>query len=1209
MSKIFLIFSFLFVSLSYSQTNKNTIGKVTSQSERILEDHSGKILTDSIQRKIFLDKKELEAEINAPKLKFRLANPVHLCSNSNFEEFEVISGSNYLKDFSYTTENPLNPTQCSTPMVTANNTIPQYNPSQTSLMSSTVPSNFIDDFIGNINAFDQYALKINFKNSYSTSGIVQAKRFKTNNENQIILNYKVVLQTIEGPEHQNEQPFFKVRIIRSNGTIADEFCLIGDPTNCIFTQAPSYEAGSIVLFTPNWQTGTLNISSIPNNEEFTIEMTAARCGLGGHFGYAYIDDMCLAHSDENLQGSIELNPLFQICPTLPINVCGTFTIPNSGGVAANVNGITLNVYNNNNAIIYTSSTPTNLNLTNNTFCFELTAANLPNITTGNYNVSATINYNINQTNCSGTTFNSATDPDANIGWDISFLNCTTDCNFPIQTGTLKMCDTNSDGKDIFDLTLVKNQIIGIQTGLTLSYFSTLPDATNNTNPITIPTSFESYTSTLYVRITKDANCYKIIAFQVVVKNPYASISGILNVCSGSTNLSANSGVSYLWSTGETTQTISVSATGTYSVTVIDTDGCAASGSVTIIPSQVAVSPTLEITQPTCFIGTGTIEITSPAAEYSFDGGVTWTTNNSSSNLNTGTYLVQIRTINNCYSYNTTVNILPFLSDYPFYSSTQPTNCNSLGSITITTAASEYSFDNGLTWSTNNTATNLPIGTYQIRTKDANGCISNFNSVVFQAEFLSNPTYQFSPPYCSNLGSIIFTSQSDFYSIDGGTTWQTAATFDNLTSGSYLLKIKNSLGCTSPTTYVYLTSLENTYPNYTINNAGCNTYASIVINTIGDEYSFDNGLTWSTSNILTNLIGGGLTYQLNVKKGINCYSLTSYATVYSSFLPLPSVFNYATLICDNQNNSNELVNLTLYNSYFVANSANHTFNYYNTYNGALNQLNSDKIQSPTNYNLNTPNKIIYVTVKDINGCANISELDLTLIQTPIPTIADKFYLCENYSVLLSESQYFDSYLWSTGETTQSIIVNQTGNYSLTVTQNHGAIICSTTKNISVVLSNPAKILTINTEDWTDNNNIMSVLLTNSSIGNYVYSLDGINYQTSNVFLGLESGEYDVFIKDVNGCGIIKDDFYLLMYPKFFTPNGDGFNDFWKVRLSQKEPNFKIAIFDRYGKLLKTMNSFESWDGKLNGKDLPSTDYWFLVTRQNGKEFRGHFAMKR
>jgi gliding motility-associated-like protein len=219
------------------------------------------------------------------------------------------------------------------------------------------------------------------------------------------------------------------------------------------------------------------------------------------------------------------------------------------------------------------------------------------------------------------------------------------------------------------------------------------------------------------------------------------------------------------------------------------------------------------------------------------------------------------------------------------------------------------------------------------------------------------------------------------------------------------------------------------------------------------------------------------------------------------------------------------------------------------------------------------------------------------------------ICEGTSITINAGNGFDSYTWSTNANTQSIIVSQAGSYAVTVTENYNGINCSSTKNFTVVNSNVATVSEIITSDWTDNNNTISVLLTNSSVGNYVYSLDGINYQNSNVFYGLESGEYTVFVKDTNGCGISSEEVYLLMYPKFFTPNGDSYNDTWKIKFSQKERNLKIAIFDRYGKLLKTMNSSESWDGKLNGKDLPSDDYWFVVTRQNGKEFRGHFAMKR
>jgi gliding motility-associated-like protein len=83
----------------------------------------------------------------------------------------------------------------------------------------------------------------------------------------------------------------------------------------------------------------------------------------------------------------------------------------------------------------------------------------------------------------------------------------------------------------------------------------------------------------------------------------------------------------------------------------------------------------------------------------------------------------------------------------------------------------------------------------------------------------------------------------------------------------------------------------------------------------------------------------------------------------------------------------------------------------------------------------------------------------------------------------------------------------------------------------------------------------------------------------------------------------------MYPKFFTPNGDGYNDTWKIKFSDLETSMIIKIFDRYGKLLKELTQNNSWDGTFNGQELPASDYWFAVTRNNGKEYKGHFSLKK
>ena len=84
---------------------------------------------------------------------------------------------------------------------------------------------------------------------------------------------------------------------------------------------------------------------------------------------------------------------------------------------------------------------------------------------------------------------------------------------------------------------------------------------------------------------------------------------------------------------------------------------------------------------------------------------------------------------------------------------------------------------------------------------------------------------------------------------------------------------------------------------------------------------------------------------------------------------------------------------------------------------------------------------------------------------------------------------------------------------------------------------------------------------------------------------------------------------MSYRKFFTPNGDGINDKWKIDFSNLEPGIKVYIFDRYGKLLTGLDSASAgWDGTYNGEMMPSTDYWFVVDRTDGRVHKGHFAFE-
>lgn len=87
-----------------------------------------------------------------------------------------------------------------------------------------------------------------------------------------------------------------------------------------------------------------------------------------------------------------------------------------------------------------------------------------------------------------------------------------------------------------------------------------------------------------------------------------------------------------------------------------------------------------------------------------------------------------------------------------------------------------------------------------------------------------------------------------------------------------------------------------------------------------------------------------------------------------------------------------------------------------------------------------------------------------------------------------------------------------------------------------------------------------------------------------------------------------------YPKFFTPNDDSYHDYWKVEWSNPDEFSEVLIFDRFGKLIKTLKNInDSWDGKYNSIDITSSDYWFKLMYTdcygNKKDYKSHFSLKR
>ncbi len=174
-------------------------------------------------------------------------------------------------------------------------------------------------------------------------------------------------------------------------------------------------------------------------------------------------------------------------------------------------------------------------------------------------------------------------------------------------------------------------------------------------------------------------------------------------------------------------------------------------------------------------------------------------------------------------------------------------------------------------------------------------------------------------------------------------------------------------------------------------------------------------------------------------------------------------------------------------------------------------------------------------------------------------------------------------------------------------------CSRIRTIKVTASDIAHILSIAIVDMNDVN---TVTVNVTGTGNYEYSLDEPSgyFQDSNFFNNVPAGIHDVYINDKNGCGpVTKATIAVVGVPKFFTPNSDGYNDYWSVKgvNANFNANSIIYIFDRYGNLLKqwVSSSSEGWDGTFNGTSLPSDDYWYTIKLEDGREAKGHFSLKR
>ncbi len=567
---------------------------------------------------------------------------------------------------------------------------------------------------------------------------------------------------------------------------------------------------------------------------------------------------------------------------------------------------------------------------------------------------------------------------------------------------------------------------------------------------------------------------------ITVFNPTAVItpSGPTTFCAGaSVTLTANAGSSYSWSTGATTQSITVASSGSYNVYVVDTNGCgktSASTNVTVNP--LPATPTITAGGPTTFCAGGSVTLTgSSGASYLWSNGAV----TQAITVNTsGNYSVTVRNGSGCSATSSATAVA--VSALPAASITAdgPVTFCAGGSVTLTASSgSSYLWSTGAT--TQSIAANT-TGSYSVTVTGANGCTATSSPTVVSA---SNPAANVTaggPTTFCGGGSVTLTASNG-----ASYLWSTGATTRSITvstAGSYSVTVADANGCN--TTSAPTSVVVNANPLATITAGGPTTFCaggSVTLTaSSGSSYLWSNGAT--TSTITANTSGN---YSVTITNASGCIAISSPTVVTANANP-PATLTAGgpTTFC-----AGGSVTLT------ASSGASYLWS-----TGATTQ--AITASASGSYG---------VTVTNASGCgATSSPTAVTVNANPAATIAagGPTTFCAGGSVTLTASSGA-SYLWSTGATTQSINVNTSGNYSATVTGTNG---CSATSSPTTVTVNANPAAAITADGPTTFCTGGSVTLTASSGASYLWSTGATTQSIS----ASTSGNYSVTVTNANGC---------------------------------------------------------------------------------------------
>ncbi|WP_175621802.1 T9SS type B sorting domain-containing protein [Chryseobacterium schmidteae] len=316
--------------------------------------------------------------------------------------------------------------------------------------------------------------------------------------------------------------------------------------------------------------------------------------------------------------------------------------------------------------------------------------------------------------------------------------------------------------------------------------------------------------------------------------------------------------------------------------------------------------------------------------------------------------------------------------------------------------------------------------------------------------------------------------------------------------------------------------------------------------------------------------------------VDCEQITLTLTVAESPVVNDAILRTCFL---EENIATGLFNLT---NAIVTTQLGITKKYYPSVTDAHNQTN--EILVPDHYI--APSGVAYVRVSNANGCYRVAKITLVVLAPVESAVLVDKVICIEDKTVLDAGPGFDGYEWSTGATTQTISNIGVGTYWVKLKTGD----CITKQPVKVYASEQPVITNIEVTGTS-----ITVYVT-GGIAPYEYSINNINWQSSNVFTDLPRGDVKVYVRDTFRCVPIEVEITIPNIVNVITPNGDGVNDVLDYSALANKPNLVLGIFDRYGVKIFEGNKDTGykWDGTIGKTKKVSTgNYWFSITWNENK----------